>query len=182
MWNNISNIAAIIANRMVRDKLTNLDLVPLAARDENFDGNYKDAAILPKDLVVEADKQNTKHYELDISVPNFTVTVDTPKGIIDIINTNSGGGPAENFGSPYIFFIDNPALDLTAANRDNVYVQYSVYYSPAVDDNAIPYLVSTGFLPTNGVGFSLYNANPAAADTNNWAGALYVYYELYTIN
>ena len=181
MWNNISNFAAIIANRMVRTKLNDLDLLPLGARDESYDGNYRDAAIKPKDLVNAADVQNTAHYELDISVFPFTVTVNTTKGIIDIINTNVGGGPVENFGAPYVFYIDNPELDLTVGNRDNVYLQYSVYYSQAADDNAIPYLVSTGLDP-NGVGFSLYNANPLAADTNNWEGALYVYYELYTIN
>jgi hypothetical protein len=76
--------------------------------------------------------------------------------------------------------IDNPDLDLTIANRDNVYVQYSVYYKNTITDNAIPYLISTGI--SNGLEFNLYNANPAIAGANNWDGALYVYYELYTIN
>ena len=179
MWNNISNFAAIIANRMVRTKLNPLDLLPLGARDESYDGNYKDAAILPKDLVAAADAQNTGYYTLDIDAFPFAVTVNTVKGIIEIINTDAGGGPAENFGNPYVFFINNPDLDLTVANRDNIYMQYSAYYSPGIDDNAIPYLMATGFVPT-GAGFSLYNANPAVADTGNWTGALYVYYELYT--
>ena len=39
----------------------------------------------------------------------------------------------------------------------------------------------TGASPI-GLGFNLYNANPAIAGLNNWDGALYVYYELYTIN
>jgi hypothetical protein len=43
-----------------------------------------------------------------------------------------------------------------------------------------PYLISTG--ASSGLGFNLYNANPAVADTDNWQGALYVYFELYTIN
>ena len=60
MWNNISNFAAIIANKMVRTKLNSLDLLTLGARDESYDGNYKDAAILPADLVNEADILNTK--------------------------------------------------------------------------------------------------------------------------
>ena len=141
---------------------------------------YQTYAMPIKDLSVAGDVANTGYYTLDISVPLFTATVNTVKGIIDIINTDSGGGPVENFGTPYVFFINNPDLDLTVANRDNIYMQYSVYYSPGIDDNAIPYVVATGFAPT-GAGFSLYNANPAAADAGNWTGSLYVYYELYTI-
>lgn len=183
MWNNISNFAAIIANRMVRTKLTDLDLLPLGARDESYDGNYKDAAILPKDLVAQADIQNTAHYELDMAVTNV-VEVTTQKGIIDILNMGTGPGliPDIAFGSSTAFYINNAALDLTVANRDNVYVQYSVYYNQASDDNAIPYLISTGFIVPDGLGFNLYNANPLAAEVANWTGALYVYYELYTID
>jgi hypothetical protein len=181
MWNNISNFAAIIANKMVRTKLNSLDLLPLGARDENFDGNYKDAAILPKDLVNQADILNTAHYELDMSVTS-TVTVNTTKGIIDIIGmgANPSLTPDPAFATSTPFYINNLELDLTVGNRDNVYVQYSVYYNQGVDDNAIPYLISTGV--SNGLGFNLYNANPAVADTDNWQGSLYVYFELYQIN
>ena len=182
MWNNISNFAAIIANKMVRTKLNNLDLLPLGARDENFDGSYRDAAILPKDLVNGALPLNTAHYELDITDTNI-VTVNTTRGIIDIIGMGSDVAltPDAAFASSTAFYINNPELDLTVGNRDNVYVQYSVYYSQAVDDNAIPYLISTGIV-NPGLGFNLYNTNPAVPDTNNWQGALYVYFELYQIN
>ena len=182
MWNNISNFAAIIANKMVRTKLNSLDLLPLSARDESYDGNYKDAAILPADLVNEADILNTAHYELKMGSTSV-VTVNTTKGIIDVLGMGDDVSltPAEAFGSSTPFYIDNPELDLTVGNRDNVYVQFSVYYSQGVDDNAIPYLISTGFV-SNGLEFNLYNANPAAADTNNWTGSLYVYFELYQIN
>ena len=127
MWNNISNFAAIIANKMVRTKLNSLDLLPLGARDENFDGNYKDAAILPKDLVNQADILNTAHYELKIGVTSV-VTVNTTKGIIDIIGMGQDPSttPADAFGSTTPFYINNPELDLTVGNRDNVYVQFSV--------------------------------------------------------
>jgi hypothetical protein len=47
-------------------------------------------------------------------------------------------------------------------------------------DNAIPYLISTGV--SSGLEFNLYNANPALAGVNNWKGALYIYFELYTLN
>lgn len=182
MWNNISNFAAIIANKMVRTKLNNLDLLPLGARDENFDGSYRDAAILPKDLVNGALPLNTAHYELDITDTNI-VTVNTTRGIIDIIGMGSTNPltPDRGFGSYVKFYINNPELDLTVGNRDNVYVQYSVYYSRNEDDNAIPYLISTGIV-NPGLEFNLYNTNPATADTNNWQGALYVYFELYQIN
>ena len=57
---------------------------------------------------------------------------------------------------------------------------YSVYYKNTITDNAIPHLISIGV--TNGLEFNLYNANPTLAGANNWDGALYVYYELYTLN
>ena len=125
---------------------------------------------------------NTVHYELDLNQTNV-VTVNTTTGIIDIIGMGTNGflTPKPGFDGSTPFYINNPDLDLTVTNRDNVYVQYSVYYNQAIDDNAIPYLISTGFI-TQGLGFNLFNANPTTADTNNWDGALYVYFELYTIN
>lgn len=125
--------------------------------------------------------QSIKHYELDMT-GDTTVTVDTTKGIIDIINmgTELYNTPQPSFSSSTSFVINNPGLTLIPQNRDNIYVQYSVYYKPTINDNARPYLISTGF--NNGLQFYLYNANPASADTNNWTGALYVYFELYTIN
>ncbi len=123
--------------------------------------------------------KNTKHYELDYDVTDI-VTVDTTFGIIDILNMGNSA-PASAFTSSVSFYIDNPSLDLTIGNRDNVYVQFSVYYSQSGDDNAIPYLISTGFVP-QGLEFKLYNANPATEGTDNFQGALYVYFELYTIS
>ena len=120
--------------------------------------------------------KNTKHYELDYDVTD-TVTVDTTFGIIDILNMGNSA-PASAFTSDATFYINNPALDLTVI--DNVYVQFSVYYNQTTSDNAIPYLISTGTNP--GLEFKLFNANPAAEDTNNFQGSLYVYFELYTIN
>ena len=124
---------------------------------------------------------NTKHYELDITATNV-VTVNTTRGIIDIIGmgTNPAVTPDPAFGSSTLFIIDNPDLDLTIANRDNVYVQYSIYYKNTITDNAIPYLISTGV--ATGLEFNLYNANPTLAGVNNWDGDLYIYYELYTLN
>lgn len=161
----------------------NTDLVALGAEVPftTRDDGYQTYAMTIKDLSNAGDVANTAHYELDISQLPYTAVVSTTKGIIDIINTDSGGGPTPSFGSSYIFAIDNPDLDLTIANRDNIYVQYSVYYRQSGDDYALPYVVATGFAP-QGLQFNLYNASPAVAGADQWSGALYVYYELYTIN
>lgn len=170
---------------LVRTKAndSNTDLVALGANVgfNKRDDQYQTYAMPLKDAVQSGCTGNTAHYELDITTSN-TVTVNTTRGIIDItgMGTNPFLTPDIGYATSTVFFIDNPDLDLTFANRDNIYVQYSLYYSQGVDDNAIPYLLSTGVAA--GVGFNLYNANPAAADTANWTGALYVYYELYTLN
>lgn len=159
------------------------DLVALGANVgfNKRDDQYQTYAMPLSAAVQSGLVGETAHYELDITTSN-TVTVNTTRGIIDItgMGTNPFLTPDIAYATSTAFFIDNPDLDLTFANRDNIYVQYSLYYSQGVDDNAIPYLLSTGVAA--GVGFNLYNANPAAADTANWTGALYVYYELYTIN
>ena len=159
------------------------DLVALGANvGFNKKGDkYQTYAMSIKDMVSSGLNSNTVHYELDIAA-STTVTVNSFRGIIDIVNMGSNPGltPDSAYGTSVSFSINNPDLDLTTLNRDNVYVQYSVYYSQAVDDNAIPYLISTGFV--SGLEFNLYNANPTIADTANWTGSLYVYFELYTIN
>jgi len=152
--------------------------VPFTKRDDG----YQSYAMTLADATQSGNQGNTKHYELDMTVTN-TVTVDTPRGIIDItgMGTSVPLRPKAGFVGYTDFYINNPDLDLTVGNRDNVYVQYSVYYNQAIDDNVIPYLASTGFI-IQGLGFNLYNANPATEGLSNWTGALYVYYELYTIN
>ena len=150
--------------------------VPTIARDDK----YITAAMTLPDAVTAGNIGNTKHYELDITTTSV-VTVDTPRGIIDIINVGSLAFPPDPaFATSIQGLIDNPDLDLTAGNRDNIYIQYSVYYNQTIDDNVIPYLISAGV--TTGLRFNLYNANPAVAGVNNWDGELYVYFELYTIN
>ena len=158
----------------------NTDLIAVGA-DVGFQqrgDSYQTYAMPIKDLVQAGCVANTAHYELDITQTS-TVTVTTPRGIIDILNMGTGPGftPDPAFGSTTGFYIDNPELDLTIGNRDNIYIQYSVYYSASGVDNAIPYLINTGL--ASGAQFNLYNANPAIAGADNWDGALYVYYELY---
>jgi hypothetical protein len=181
----ILNWLYIKSQQLIRTKANdpNSDLLVLGANVgfNKRDDQYQTYAMPLKDAVQSGCTGNTKHYELDITATN-TVVVDTPRGIIDItgMGTSNPLTPDPAFGSTTLFKIDNPDLDLTVANRDNIYLQYSVYYKAATTDNAIPYLISTGAV--NGLDFNLYNANPATAGTNDWQGALYVYYELYTLN
>jgi hypothetical protein len=172
--------------QLIRRKANNpdTDLVALGA-DVGFnkrDDQYQTYAMPLKDFVEAGNEANTAHYELDITTTSV-VTVSTPRGIIDILGMGSSVPltPDAAYATSVPFYINNPDLNLTAGNRDNIYVQYSVYYNQAIDDNVIPHLIATGATPL-GLGFNLYNANPAVADTANWTGALYVYYELYTIN
>ena len=161
----------------------NTDLIALGANVgfNRRDDQYQTYGMTLKNCVQSGCTGNTKHYELNITATNV-VTVDTPRGIIDITGMGSSGPlrPTPAFASTVAFKINNPDLDLTVANRDNIYLQYSVYYKATTFDNAIPYLISTGAV--DGLDFNLYNANPVSAGINNWDGALYVYYELYTLN
>jgi hypothetical protein len=161
---------------------SNTDLVALGA-DVTFakrDDKYLTYAMTLKDLSVAGDVANTGSYELDLGVTNV-VTVTTQKGIIDIIGMGVPGNiPGPSYATPELIYINNPELNLTVANRENIYIQYSIYYSPAIDDNAIPYVLATGAI-TTGLELSVFNANPAIAGANNWDGAFYLYYELYTI-
>jgi len=172
--------------QLIRTKANNpdTDLVALGANVgfNKRDDQYQTYAMPLKDLVQAGNEAITAHYELDIAATSV-VTVTTPRGIIDIVNMGTAAllTPLPAFATTVQFFINNPDLDLTFANRDNIYVQYSVYYNRAVNDDAIPYLISTGVV-SPGLGFNLYNANPIGPDIANWTGALYVYYELYTIN
>jgi hypothetical protein len=183
MLSNLTNFANIIRERMVKKVTVPTDLIALGRADASYDGGYRPIAISAGDLIQQVvdTVNNTKHYELDITTTGV-VTVDTPKGIIDILGMGSSGPltPDAAYASSVFFLIDNLDLDLTLANRDNIYVQYSVYYSQVFGDNAIPHLIASGV--STGLGFQLYNANPAIADANNWDGDLYIYYELYTIN
>jgi hypothetical protein len=119
----------------------------------------------------------TEYYELNLTTINV-VEVATLKGIIEISGIDGAGEPDPAFASSVQFYINNRNLVLTEANRDNIYIQYSVYYKPVGIDNAIPYVISNGATP-NGIGFQLYNANPAIADADNWEGKFYFYYEIY---
>jgi len=119
------------------------------------------------------DLSDIAHYELDASV-TLTLSVNTNKGIIDITNWDSVVPDADWGSTTTITLVNNPILNI--ANRDLVYLQITPYYSPAVNDNFIPYVLTTGFL--DGLNLTVWNANPAAALANNGGGAFYIYYEI----
>ena len=160
------------------------DLVILGA-DVSFQkrgDKYQSYAMPAKDFIEAGLVANTAHYELDLA-NGQSVTVNTPRGIIDVLGmgTSAGNTPAPSYSSSLLISINNLDLDLTPANKDNIYVQYSVYYNRGLSgtDNAIPYVLSVGTI--SGLEFSVYNANPAVAGATNWDGEFYIYYELYTI-
>lgn len=123
----------------------------------------------------------TAYYSHSLDDGNV-ITVNTLKGIIEIDAIESIGGPNPEFDTSVQIYINNPDLILTEANKDNIYVQLTPYYKPAsIDDRVIPYIISNGVLIPNGLGVSIYNASPAGAGADQWEGAFYIYYEIYTI-
>ncbi len=121
----------------------------------------------------------TAYYSHSLDDGNV-VTVNTLKGIIEIDAIETiGVNPA--FDVPLQIYINNPGLNLTAANKDNIYVQLTPYYNRVANDRAIPYLLANGVLIPNGLGVEIYNASPAIPGANQWEGAFYIYYEIYTI-
>jgi hypothetical protein len=122
------------------------------------------------------DLSDMAHYELDVDVTT-QLTVNTNKGIIDIINWDVAVPDEDWATSTVITLVNNPILNL--ANRDNVYLQITPYYAPTTDDTFIPYVLATGF--TDGLNITVWNANPAAAGADQGEGAFYLYYEIKTL-
>lgn len=128
--------------------------------------------------------ERTAFYEIDVATSLPVVKVSTKKGIIEVKNLDSVLAFTyllPSFANPYGLWIDNPDLTLDISNRDNIYVQITPYYKPSNDDLFIPYIVASGFVSPNGLGLSIYNANPAAAGVDQCKGAFYLYYEIYDI-
>lgn len=121
--------------------------------------------------------ETIEYYVLDIGSPQPVVNVTTAKGIIEVENLNTLS-LSPSFGSTGQFWINNNDLVLTTANRDNIYVQITPYYRPAFDDNFVPYIVPSGFVPPNGLGLTIYNASGVTAGANQQEGPFYIYYEL----
>jgi hypothetical protein len=128
-----------------------------------------------------SDKINKTAYYSHSLVDGNVITVNTLKGIIEIDAIETVGGADPAFDGAVQIYINNPSLNLTAANKDNIYVQLTPYYKPAISDKAIPYILANGVLIPNGLGVEVYNASPAPAAADQWEGAFYMYYEIYTI-
>lgn len=123
----------------------------------------------------------TEYYTHSLDDGNV-ITVNTLKGIIEIDAIESIGGADPALAGFVQIYINNPSLNLTEANKDNIYVQLTPYYKPAPSsDRVIPYIISNGVLIPNGLGVSIYNASPAGPGSSQWEGAFYMYYEIYTI-
>jgi len=146
--------------------------VPFTTRGDG----YQTYGMTLKDLSVAGDVANTGYYTVDLASTSV-VNVTTQKGVIEITMDTAIVDPTPGFGSSIPLTITNADMDFT--NADNVYIQFSLYYSPVPGDTFIPYAVSTGVLA--GANFAIYNANPVVAGTapDQFGGAFYMYYELY---
>lgn len=134
------------------------DLVAVGA-DVSFakrDDQYKTYAMPIKDLVNSADAANTGYYTLDFN-DTFVVDVTTPKGVIEITMVSPSSAPAANFATSVPLVINNPDMDFSDA--DKIYMQVTPYYNPEFNDAFIPYLLSTGFVPSVGANFEVFNAS-----------------------
>lgn len=128
-----------------------------------------------------SDKINKTAYYSHSLIDGNIITVNTLKGIIEVDAIETIGGVDPAFDGAVQIYINNPSLILTEANKDNIYVQLTPYYKPAASDKVIPYVLANGVLIPNGLGVEIYNASPAPAGADQWEGAFYLYYEIYTI-
>jgi hypothetical protein len=154
----------------------NTDLIAIGANVgfTKRDDQYQTYAMSLKDLSTAGCVANTAYYTLDYGVNGPTIDVTTTKGVIEITNF-AADVPDPAFASATPLIIQNS--DITFGNADNIYLQLSVYYRPALDDTFIPYILATGAIL--GQEIAIFNANPAVAGADQGEGLLYVYYELY---
>jgi hypothetical protein len=122
------------------------------------------------------DLSDIARYELDIDNSPY-LPINSNKGIIEITQLKLNP-PDISFGSYSLIILQNNPI-LNIANRDNIYLQLTPYYSPAGDDNFIPYVLSTGY--SDGLNIKIYNASPSAFGTDQCTGSFYLYYEIKTL-
>jgi hypothetical protein len=136
------------------------DLVALGA-DVTFakrGDKYLTYGMTIADLANAGDVVNTGYYSINLNTAlSSVVDVTTKKGVIEIIMETPELDPRPAFAQPIPLYINNAAMDFT--DPDAIYMQHSVYYSPAFGDSFIPYVISTGATPT-GSEFAIFNANP----------------------
>lgn len=124
-----------------------------------------------------------KFYEHDVDAFGSTISVDSSKGIIELVNFGLIAPAAGNFVDSTVIVIANPALMNNVVDVDQVYIQVSVYYNNQgqASDTAVPYVIATGAVPL-GREFKVYNAGASAPGNKNWTGLFYIYYEIKVIN
>lgn len=175
----ILNFLFLRKHDLVRSEASNAstDLLVLGAQvaQSRRDDQYQTYGLPLANAVVSADKANTGYYVLDFT-SSLIADVITQKGVIEFPTFFLTPAPLPGFASSLSLKIANPDVDFS--DLDRVYIQTSLYYSPAIDDNFIPYLISTG-ATISGIDLALYNASPLPAGTNQGEGKLYIYFELY---
>ena len=128
--------------------------------------------------IIVNDLSDIAKYDLDIDA-TYVLPINTNKGIIDIINFDLIAVPLPALGTEYqITLVNNPVLNI--ANKENLYIQLTPYYSAGILDLFVPYVVATG-ITANGLNITIYNANPAADLGANGTGDFYLYYEIKTL-
>jgi hypothetical protein len=124
------------------------------------------------------DLSDIAKYDLDVDA-TYILPINTNKGIIDIINFSTIAVPDPALGSAYqIVLTNNPVLNI--ANKENLYIQLTPYYSAGLGDLFVPYVVPTG-ATVDGLNITIYNANPAPDLGTNGTGEFYLYYEIKTL-
>jgi hypothetical protein len=120
MWNNISNIQAILAEGMLRDEFNDLDVIVYAARDEDYDGKYRAAVMKGSDLLAAIDGLSS------VAVDGITITGDgTPgnpltvnvagTGLVDSVTDDGAGWVTVDNTDP-----ENPIISFAGIEVDGV--------------------------------------------------------------
>lgn len=146
MWNNINNFAAIIAGRRVRKQLTDLDLIPIGARDENYDGNYKDSAITIADFkeqVGTGGGSTTGEYRMSQFADTIVPKTDFDESIVGKF-FDVTGGKARVFGSGIFVELENGNLALVSYNQSVLESGILIYeaYDVQTEDNLYGYWIA----------------------------------------
>lgn len=132
------------------------DLVALGANVgfNKRDDQYQTYAMPLADAVQSGCAANTGYYSVDLALTS-TLDVTTPKGIVEIIMDTTNNNPLPTFETAVPLTITNANMDFT--NADNIYMQHSVYYNPAITDEFIPYVITTGVI--TGANYAIFNAS-----------------------
>ena len=125
------------------------------------------------------DLSDISFYTLELD-QSTSLPINSNKGIIEIEKLYDASlvpDPAFDTNT-VITLVNNPVLNI--ANRDKVYLQTSIYYSPVSGDEFAPYVIASGYTPL-GLDLKIYNASPIPNGGTNGKGTFYLYYEIKTL-